>query len=315
MFIKKNTYFTIHISIFFFFTISLTSCSSEAGKVEMEIVTFSNFKDTTSTTYPSDIIEIARPLESKNFSSTNKNNTGKTVDCKTDFGFAPLFIKRVDLDDFKIPLDYLNNKGLSYSKINAIIKSYGIFFDSSAPDSRLNYPQKAFDLDGYLNETSTRPNVFFYSSSDSYTFGKNTIYHSTSELRDAIQLAICKKNLKKVVVLYDLKSPPKLILNNTSISLKCKSLAELRNALLSESNSKMFNKNYLPENVKLDLENFSFSCDLISQKSNFTKLSFAWGPLNSCESCSNVLQKNPGSHVIYEAKDKNMIYNIIAVQE
>ena len=61
---------------------------------------------------------------------------------------------------------------------------------------------------------------------------------------------------------------------------------------------------------------YSFSCDLLSQKSNFTKISLAWGPVkNSCESCTNILNKNPGSQVLFETKDQSLIYKIIAIGE
>lgn len=297
----------------------LISCSPEAVNVEMEIVTFSNFKDTTTSKYPSDIIEIGKPLENNKISNSNKDNlsTDKLKECNTDIGFAPLVIKRIDLDELKVPLDYMTNKQLDYKNTNAIINSYNKYFDTASIDTRLNTPQKTFDLNGYLTDASSRENVFIYSSNDGYTFGKTTIYHSTSELREAIQLALCKKKLKKIIVLYEPKSPvtPTPTYSNTPINLKSKNLFELRIAILAESYTKMFNKNYVPQNIKFDPINCSFSCDLVPEKSNFTKISLAYGPLNGCISCTNVLTKNPGSKVLFETSDRNLIYKIFAIVE
>ena len=315
--LKRNLFI---FCLLIFVSSTLISCSPEAVNVEMEIITFSSFKDTTATKYPAEIIEIGKPLDKKNFSSSSKEKVSeeKIKEFKNDVGFAPLIIKREDLGELKFPIDYMTNKGLTYTNTNAIANSYKKYFDTASIDGHLNSPQKPFDLTGYLADATTRENVFVYSSNDRYTFGKALIFHSTSDLRDAIQLAIYTKGIKKVIVLYEpqIIPAPTPSVGNSEIRLKSKSLTELRNAVLSESYSKMFNKDYTPQNIKFDPMSYSFSCDLLSQKSNFTKISLAWGPVkNSCESCTNILNKNPGSQVLFETKDQSLIYKIIAIGE
>ena len=65
--LKRNLFI---FCLLIFVSSTLISCSPEAVNVEMEIITFSSFKDTTATKYPAEIIEIGKPLDKKNFSTT-----------------------------------------------------------------------------------------------------------------------------------------------------------------------------------------------------------------------------------------------------
>ncbi len=108
--------------------------------------------------------------------------------------------------------------------------------------------------------------------------------------------------------------------NNTpSISIRANSLDELRQKIKAESNSIMKNKEYIPENCKINVRKFTFSCDLKKQSSNYTKISFVWGPAlngtNECESGINVLSKNPGSNTELTKVSNNMVYKVISIAE
>ena len=99
------------------------------------------------------------------------------------------------------------------------------------------------------------------------------------------------------------------------------SLDDLRNNLKTRSNILMKNKSLTPQFAEIDINSLKIHCALSAKKSNFTKLVLVYGDLNSvtnsCESCENVLFKNPGSKVIgtYVNKNDNMIYKVIAISE
>lgn len=99
------------------------------------------------------------------------------------------------------------------------------------------------------------------------------------------------------------------------------SLDDLRNNLKTRSNVLMKNKSLTPQFAEIDINSLKIHCALSVKKSNFTKLVLVYGDINSvtnsCESCENVLFKNPGSKVIgtYVNKIDNMIYKVIAISE
>lgn len=105
--------------------------------------------------------------------------------------------------------------------------------------------------------------------------------------------------------------PPKL----TKIRVFAADLDQLRSALASKSTMALSSGNFTPINLKVNLSNYSVSFELDTIPSNFKKLSFLWGPINSggCVSCLNAIQKNPGSFQMYTSSDSNFEYGIIAI--
>ena len=152
---------------------------------------------------------------------------------------------------------------------------------------------------------------------------KNSEIHSNG-ISDSINSSNAKVKDSSQINNVTVNKPKQDINNNMSttikstneIHLKCRSLTELRKRLLLESTSKMINKDFTPQNVIFNPERFTFSCELVTQKSSFTKISLAYGPLNvGCESCVSIINKNPGSQILYETKDNSFVYKIIGIVE
>jgi hypothetical protein len=93
-------------------------------------------------------------------------------------------------------------------------------------------------------------------------------------------------------------------------------LEDLREKLKLRSSAILKNKDFTPVNCLLNINNFSFTCDLEPKSSNFSKLSLLYGPSSTgCESCDNALMKNPGSIAVAKYTSSGMIYNVIAIIE
>ncbi|MFN6040057.1 MAG: hypothetical protein ACK452_16425, partial [Bacteroidota bacterium] len=91
---------------------------------------------------------------------------------------------------------------------------------------------------------------------------------------------------------------------------------ELRDKLNQKSTALMSGVPYRLENYTLDPIKNVFSCTLIPDKSqNFMKIVMAWGPENMgyCESCSNILRRNPGSKQLLQEKNNGYYVSIIAL--
>lgn len=150
----------------------------------------------------------------------------------------------------------------------------------------------------------------------------------------SVSHSVCSTNLpvKKAVFsdfIYQLQIPitknnPKVksqINKVYNIDVNGINLDDLRNNLKTKSNVLMKNKSLTPQFAEIDINTLKIHCALTVKKSNFTKLVMVYGHLNSvtnsCESCENVLFKNPGSKVIgtYVNKNDNMIYKVIAISE
>jgi hypothetical protein len=127
-----------------------------------------------------------------------------------------------------------------------------------------------------------------------------------------------KKDVDPAVNIPDNTVTPQTPNNGViKLSVKGNTLEELREKLKAKSNTIMKNKEYTAEDVKFDPQRHYFSCNLVPATSTFTKLSLAYGPISSggCESCDNVILRNPGSEVLVNVSDANYIYNIILIAE
>jgi serine/threonine protein kinase len=127
-----------------------------------------------------------------------------------------------------------------------------------------------------------------------------------------------KKDVDPAVNIPDNTVTPQTPNNGViKLSVKGNTLEELREKLKAKSNTIMKNKEYNAEDVKFDPQRHYFSCNLVPATSTFTKLSLAYGPISSggCESCDNVILRNPGSEVLVNVSDANYIYNIILIAE
>ena len=105
-------------------------------------------------------------------------------------------------------------------------------------------------------------------------------------------------------------------LKTIKLKVKGKNLSDLRITLDKQSKKMMKNINYKPQNAYLDILNFIFTCDLIPDSSaNFSKIGLFFGPksVGYCESCSNVLTKNPGATEFLTDEDNDLYYSIIAL--
>jgi hypothetical protein len=101
-----------------------------------------------------------------------------------------------------------------------------------------------------------------------------------------------------------------------ALEVKGKDLKDLRSKLDKKTKSIMRRINYLPENPILDISNYKFTCDLIPNSSaSFSKIGLFFGPKSNgyCESCSNVLSKNPGSNELFKDEDNDYFYSVIAL--
>lgn len=95
-----------------------------------------------------------------------------------------------------------------------------------------------------------------------------------------------------------------------------KSFQDLSNQLRMKSEAYMIDGNLHPVNIRLNLDTFTFSCDFIESNSGYIKLGLYFGPKSTgCESCFNVIQKNPNSRVLREITHKNFIFSLIAIHK
>ena len=102
------------------------------------------------------------------------------------------------------------------------------------------------------------------------------------------------------------------------LEVKGKDLKDLRSKLDKRTKKIMEAINYMPENIILDISNYKFTCDLIPNPSaNFSKIGLFFGPKSNgfCESCSNVLNRNPGSEELIKDEDNDYYYSVIAISK
>jgi hypothetical protein len=99
------------------------------------------------------------------------------------------------------------------------------------------------------------------------------------------------------------------------IRLKGTSLSDLSSKLKAMSEIQMKNGDLYPIDVVIDLKRFTFACNFIKRSSSFIKLGLYFGPKNiGCESCDNVIIRNPGSEIIYDEISGNLIVQVIAIK-
>lgn len=110
--------------------------------------------------------------------------------------------------------------------------------------------------------------------------------------------------------------PKKKAKKTIPVRIYASSIDELREKISRISSNYLMNGAYTPENASLRISGNSFSCRFIEDSSQFIKLSLVWGPKSSgCESCANVLAKNPGSRVLVHKEDAQFIYEVIAISQ
>jgi hypothetical protein len=80
----------------------------------------------------------------------------------------------------------------------------------------------------------------------------------------------------------------------------------------------MSNGGYSISNSFLNINNLSFSCTLTPDpNSTFLKMGLYFGPtsMGYCESCANIINKNPGSISLFSANDNQYFYEVIALSK
>jgi len=99
------------------------------------------------------------------------------------------------------------------------------------------------------------------------------------------------------------------------IKIKGSSLSDLSRKLKSTSELMMNKGDLYPTDVVFDSKRNTFVCNFIRRKSSFIKLGLYYGPKNTgCESCDNVIIRNPGSEIIYDEIVGNLIIQVIAIK-
>lgn len=99
------------------------------------------------------------------------------------------------------------------------------------------------------------------------------------------------------------------------IRIKGSSLTDLSNKLKSISEGIMKNGDLYPIDIIFDSKRNTFSCNFINKKSSLIKLGIYFGPKNTgCESCDNVIIKNPGSEILMDEIIGNLIIQVIAIK-
>ncbi len=126
-----------------------------------------------------------------------------------------------------------------------------------------------------------------------------------------------KRRTKQDPVVVQPPAPPPPPSGNVRLVVRGSSVQDLANKLRAQSEKLMRGNGYQPVNVRFNLSRFEFSCELVPQYSSFTKIGLYFAPANLgwCESCSNVLAKNPGSVVLGDHSDNSFIYNFIVISE
>ena len=102
------------------------------------------------------------------------------------------------------------------------------------------------------------------------------------------------------------------------IEIEASNIIELADKIKMETGEILSKNPYLnPSNCKLDLKNYSFSCELSESKDrkDFLKLGLYYGPTKSgCESCNSVMSKNPGSVVLTSGIGNDLVGQVIGLR-
>jgi len=138
------------------------------------------------------------------------------------------------------------------------------------------------------------------------------ILGSKTEINEPVTTAKNKPTNDKFEESPETKSPSFL----RGFSVIGKSFQDLSSQIRMKSEAYMVDGNLHPVNIKLNLDTFTFSCDFVESNTGFIKLGLYFGPKSTgCESCFNVIQKNPNSRVLRELSHKNFIFSLIAIHK
>lgn len=100
------------------------------------------------------------------------------------------------------------------------------------------------------------------------------------------------------------------------INIYASSINDLRDKIRNISSKYLLSGEYTPQDLSLRISSNSFSCKFVEDSSQFVKLSLVWGPKSTgCESCANVIAKNPGSRTLLHKEDAQFIYEVIAISK
>jgi hypothetical protein len=101
-------------------------------------------------------------------------------------------------------------------------------------------------------------------------------------------------------------------------SVSGRNLDNLKQKIELGSKNIMSNGGYSITNSYLNMNNLSFSCTLTPDpNSSFIKIGLYYGPtsIGYCESCANVINKNPGSVSLVTSNDNAYFYEAIALSK
>jgi hypothetical protein len=103
----------------------------------------------------------------------------------------------------------------------------------------------------------------------------------------------------------------------TRLVVRGNSLPDFASKVKTESERLMKGKGYQPENIRVNMSRYEFSCDLVPAFTSFVKIGLYYAPIEEgwCPPCNTVLTRNPGSEVIREFTDNSFQYNFIAISQ
>jgi len=93
-------------------------------------------------------------------------------------------------------------------------------------------------------------------------------------------------------------------------------LIDLSAQIKAKSENLLSNKYFYPEEIKIDLNQFSFQCTFIKKNTphHIKKLGLYYGPKSTgCQSCEMVLFRNPGSTILSEKENSIFVSQIIGI--
>ena len=95
-------------------------------------------------------------------------------------------------------------------------------------------------------------------------------------------------------------------------------MIDLNAQIKAKSENMLINKYFHREEIKLDLNQFTFQCTFIKKNTphHIKKLGLYYGPKSTgCVCCDMVIFKNPGSTILAEKENNIFISQIIGISD
>jgi serine/threonine protein kinase len=107
-------------------------------------------------------------------------------------------------------------------------------------------------------------------------------------------------------------------IESKTLKIQANSLIDLSAQIKAKSENMLSNKYFHPEEIKLDLNQFTFQCTFIKKNTphHIKKLGLYYGPKSTgCQSCEMVLFRNPGSTILAEKENSIFVSQIIGISD